>query len=127
MILDDLLPTVDAYDGKYILDNCFLEGLLSNQTRILVTHSLHVLDKVDYIYVMDNAPIIEQDTYSVKFSCINETTFFLFADVIPRVYAGWPYILMYNGGLRKRSVAEEGHSERSQPRPRKKRERSSAI
>ena len=66
MILDDPLSAVDAYVGKYILDNCLLDGPLANRTRILVTHSLHILDKVDYIYVMDNGAIIEQGTYSVR-------------------------------------------------------------
>ncbi|KAF8815566.1 multidrug resistance-associated ABC transporter [Phlegmacium glaucopus] len=64
VILDDPLSAVDAYVGKHILDHCLLEGPLANRTRILVTHSLHVLDKVDYIYVMDNGVIIEQGTYS---------------------------------------------------------------
>jgi ATP-binding cassette, subfamily C (CFTR/MRP), member 1 len=77
VILDDPLSAVDAYVGKYILDHCLLEGPLANRTRILVTHSLHVLDKVDYIYVMENGAIIEQGTYSVNIGCINGTTFLL--------------------------------------------------
>ena len=76
MILDDPLSAVDAHVGKYILDHCLLEGPLANRTRILVTHSLHVLDKVDYIYVMVNGVIIEQGTHSVRIGSINETTFF---------------------------------------------------
>jgi ATP-binding cassette subfamily C (CFTR/MRP) protein 1 len=66
VIMDDPLSAVDAYVGKYILDHCLLEGPLANRTRILVTHSLHILDKVDYIYVMDNGTIIEQGTFSVS-------------------------------------------------------------
>ncbi|TFK23810.1 ATP-dependent bile acid permease [Coprinopsis marcescibilis] len=62
-LLDDPLSAVDAYVGKAILDNCFLNGPLADRTRILVTHSLHVLDKLDYIYVMDQGRIIEQGTY----------------------------------------------------------------
>ena len=106
MILDDPLSAVDAYVGKYILDHCLLQGPLSNRTRILVTHSLHVLDKVDYIYVMDNAAIVEQGTYSVRFNCINETVFFLPS---PEPHVGWPCVLTFDGGLRKRSVTEEGY------------------
>ncbi|KAG5645383.1 hypothetical protein DXG03_006336 [Asterophora parasitica] len=49
--------------GKAILDQCLLNGPLSDRTRILVTHSLHVLDKTDYIYVMDNGVIVEEGTY----------------------------------------------------------------
>ena len=76
MILDDPLSAVDAYVGKYIMDHCLLEGPLASRTRILVTHSLHILDKVDYIYVMDNGAIIEQGTYSVRISSSMKELFF---------------------------------------------------
>ena len=52
--------------GKSILDNCLLAGPLADRTRILVTHALHVLDKTDYIYVMDDGIVIEQGTYEVN-------------------------------------------------------------
>lgn len=64
--MDDSLSAVDAYVGKAILDNCILSGPLANKTRILVTHALHVLDKSDYIYVMDNGVVTEEGTYSVS-------------------------------------------------------------
>ncbi|KAF8962130.1 multidrug resistance-associated ABC transporter [Flammula alnicola] len=64
VLLDDPLSAVDAYVGKSILENCLLSGPLAQRTRILVTHALHVLDKTDYIYVMDNGAIIEQGTYA---------------------------------------------------------------
>lgn len=63
--MDDSLSAVDAYVGKAILENCLLNGPLADKTRVLVTHSLHVLDKVDYIYVMDNGSIVERGTYQV--------------------------------------------------------------
>ncbi|KAF9044293.1 multidrug resistance-associated ABC transporter [Panaeolus papilionaceus] len=63
VLLDDPLSAVDAYVGKHILENCLLDGPMANRTRVLVTHALHVLDKVDYIYVMDNGSIIERGTY----------------------------------------------------------------
>ena len=66
MLLDDPLSAVDAYVGKSILENCLLAGPLADRTRILVTHALHVLDKTDYIYVMDDGIIIEQGTYEVS-------------------------------------------------------------
>ncbi|KAH9931733.1 multidrug resistance-associated ABC transporter [Epithele typhae] len=46
VLMDDSLSAVDAY------------------TRVLVTHSLHVLDRTDYIYVMDEGKIVEQGTYA---------------------------------------------------------------
>ena len=66
VLLDDPLSAVDAYVGKYILENCLLDGPLANRTRILVTHALHVLDKADYIYVMDNGKITGQGTFPVS-------------------------------------------------------------
>ncbi|KAF7321107.1 Multidrug resistance-associated ABC transporter protein [Mycena chlorophos] len=63
VLLDDPLSAVDSYVGKAILDRCILHGPLANRTRVLVTHALHVLDKTDYIYVMDNGIIAEQGTY----------------------------------------------------------------
>ncbi|PBK66109.1 multidrug resistance-associated ABC transporter [Armillaria solidipes] len=78
VLLDDPLSAVDAYVGKAILDNCLLKGPLASKTRILVTHALHVLDKVDYIYVVDEGVIKEQGTFadlmdnSVIFSRIME-------------------------------------------------------
>ncbi|KAJ8457503.1 hypothetical protein ONZ45_g18288 [Pleurotus djamor] len=63
VLLDDPLSAVDAYVGKDILDKCLLNGPLANRTRVLVTHALHVLDKVDYIYVLGDGAIVEQGTY----------------------------------------------------------------
>ncbi|KAJ7100917.1 multidrug resistance-associated ABC transporter [Mycena belliarum] len=63
VLLDDPLSAVDSYVGKAILDGCILTGPLANRTRVLVTHALHVLDKTDYIYVMDNGVISEEGTF----------------------------------------------------------------
>ncbi|KAF8882128.1 hypothetical protein BD779DRAFT_1675113 [Infundibulicybe gibba] len=63
VLLDDPLSAVDAYVGKAILEECLLNGPLADRTRILVTHALHVLDKTDYIYVMENGVMTEQGTY----------------------------------------------------------------
>jgi ATP-binding cassette, subfamily C (CFTR/MRP), member 1 len=65
VLLDDCLSAVDAHTGKALLNDCLLTGPMANKTRILVTHTLHVLDKVDYIYVMDEGKIVEQGTFTV--------------------------------------------------------------
>lgn len=65
VLLDDPLSAVDAHVGKDILDNCILSGPLAARTRVLVTHALHVLDRADYIYVVDKGKIVEQGTYKV--------------------------------------------------------------
>ncbi|KAG8997825.1 hypothetical protein FRB94_007433 [Tulasnella sp. JGI-2019a] len=62
-ILDDTLSAVDAHVGKSILDQCILHGPLSNRTRIMVTHAMHVVPYSDYVYLMDDGKIIEHGTY----------------------------------------------------------------
>ncbi|KAG6808725.1 hypothetical protein H0H92_003097 [Tricholoma furcatifolium] len=71
ILLDDPLSAVDAYVGQAILGQCILNGPLANRTRILVTHALHVLERTDYIYVMDNSVISEQGTYDVSQSTVH--------------------------------------------------------
>ncbi|KAG6856149.1 hypothetical protein H0H87_007054 [Tephrocybe sp. NHM501043] len=44
-------------------DIVLLDDPLSAVDSILVTHALHVLDKTDYIYVMDHGVITERGTY----------------------------------------------------------------
>ncbi|KAL0059429.1 hypothetical protein AAF712_013819 [Marasmius tenuissimus] len=63
ILMDDPLSAVDSYVGKRILDNCILNGVMANRTRVLVTHALHVLDKTDYILVVDKGEIVERGTY----------------------------------------------------------------
>ncbi|KAG8935573.1 hypothetical protein FRC02_007501 [Tulasnella sp. 418] len=63
VILDDTLSAVDAHVGKAILEECLLTGPLSNRTRILVTHALHVLPHVDMVFVVDEGKITEQGPY----------------------------------------------------------------
>lgn len=62
ILLDDPLSAVDAYVGRQIFTNCIL-GVLASKTRILVTHQLQLLPKVDYIIYMEDGKIAEQGTY----------------------------------------------------------------
>jgi len=41
-----------------------LQNSLSGKTRILVTHALHFLPQVDYVYVISEGRIAEQGTYA---------------------------------------------------------------
>lgn len=65
VILDDTMSAVDAHVGRSILDRCLLSGPLSKRTRIMVTHSMHIVPHSDCVYVMDNGKIIEHGTYKV--------------------------------------------------------------
>ena len=67
-----------AHVGKALFNDC-LSNHLRHKTRILVTHQLQYLPKVDYIYVMDNGSIAEQGRFEEllkqngKFSKLMET------------------------------------------------------
>ncbi|XP_077999979.1 multidrug resistance-associated protein 1-like [Glandiceps talaboti] len=62
--LDDPLSAVDAHVGKHIFDNVIgPQGLLKNTTRILVTHGIHFLPKVDKIIVLVDGKITETGSF----------------------------------------------------------------
>ncbi|WAQ99709.1 MRP1-like protein [Mya arenaria] len=63
-LLDDPLSAVDSHVGKHIFNEVIgSEGLLRNKTRILVTHGVHWLPKVDKIVVLVNGQISEMGSY----------------------------------------------------------------
>ncbi|KDR78881.1 hypothetical protein GALMADRAFT_244520 [Galerina marginata CBS 339.88] len=62
-IFDDPLSALDAHVGKAVFQNV-LQNSLSGKTRILVTHALHFLPQVDYIYVIADGRILERGTYA---------------------------------------------------------------
>ncbi|KAG2043713.1 ABC protein [Suillus americanus] len=63
-ILDDPLSAVDAHVGKSLFQDAIV-GALRNRgiTVILVTHAIHFLSQVDYIYTLNNGVITESGTY----------------------------------------------------------------
>ncbi|KAI9351383.1 P-loop containing nucleoside triphosphate hydrolase protein [Obelidium mucronatum] len=61
-LLDDPLSAVDAHVGRHLFDNCIM-GALKHRTRILVTHQLHFLSKVDQVIVMRDGEIAEVGGY----------------------------------------------------------------
>ena len=63
VLMDDPLSAVDAHVGKHLFEDC-LQGALKEKTRILVTHQLHFLPSVDYIFVMKDGTIKERGTYA---------------------------------------------------------------
>ena len=62
VLLDDPLSAVDAHVGRHIMDNAIC-GLLRNKCRILATHQLWVLNRVDRVIWMDNGSIRAVGTY----------------------------------------------------------------
>ncbi|TFK46118.1 ABC transporter [Heliocybe sulcata] len=62
LIFDDPLSALDAHVGKSVFQNV-LKGAATGKTRLLVTHALHFLPQVDYIYTMLDGRIAERGTY----------------------------------------------------------------
>ncbi|KAH9177416.1 ABC transporter [Lactarius sanguifluus] len=62
LILDDPLSALDAHVGESVFNNVLLDNC-SGATRILVTHALHFLPKVDHIYFMVDGHITEHGTF----------------------------------------------------------------
>ena len=62
-IFDDPLSALDAHVGKSVFNNVFLTAS-AGKTRILVTHALHFLPQVDYIFTVVDGKIAERGTYS---------------------------------------------------------------
>ncbi|KAI9355946.1 P-loop containing nucleoside triphosphate hydrolase protein [Zopfochytrium polystomum] len=63
VLLDDPLSAVDAHVGKFLFEECIL-GALKGRTRVLVTHQLHVLSRVDMVVVMRDGEIAEQGSFA---------------------------------------------------------------
>ncbi|KAL5494990.1 hypothetical protein ACEPAI_452 [Sanghuangporus weigelae] len=62
-IFDDPLSALDAHVGKAVFQRVLQNGQ-DGKTRILITHALHFLPYVDYIYVMLDGRIVERGRYS---------------------------------------------------------------
>lgn len=78
-LLDDVLSAVDPHVSNSIFDNVFSNnGLLANKTRILVTHQLDFLPKVDRIIVINCGKIIFDGNYNELVKNYIYTTFDLF-------------------------------------------------
>lgn len=62
-LLDDPLSAVDTHVGNHLFEQCIVR-YLRGKTRILVTHQMQFLKKVDHIIVLNNGQIQAQGTYS---------------------------------------------------------------
>ncbi|KAK3859641.1 hypothetical protein Pcinc_034255 [Petrolisthes cinctipes] len=64
-LLDDPLSAVDAHVGKHIFQQVIgPQGILKNKSRVLVTHGITYLPRVDYILVLKNGKVSESGTYA---------------------------------------------------------------
>ncbi|KAI8362629.1 multi drug resistance-associated protein MRP [Blakeslea trispora] len=64
-LLDDPLSAVDAHVGRHIFDNVIgPEGILKNKARVLVTHGISYLPRVDHVIMLREGKINLSGTYS---------------------------------------------------------------
>ncbi|KAF8509514.1 ABC protein [Hysterangium stoloniferum] len=63
IIFDDPLSAVDAHVGKALFANAILALKAQGKTVLLVTHALHFLAQVDFVYTFVNGYIAEQGPY----------------------------------------------------------------
>jgi len=61
--LQDPLSALDAHVGKAVFQQVFMKNP-EGRTKILVTHALHFLPHVDYIYTIADGQIMERGTYA---------------------------------------------------------------
>lgn len=64
VLLDDPLSAVDAHVGQHIFNEAILGLKARGKTVVLVTHALHMLPQVDYVYTMVDGQIAEAGTYN---------------------------------------------------------------
>ena len=66
-LLDDPLSAVDTKVGQHIFQNC-ISTLLHDKTRLMITHSFHVLKDAKNIFVMKNGEtsLLESDLNAVN-------------------------------------------------------------
>ncbi|KAG2230070.1 hypothetical protein INT48_005398 [Thamnidium elegans] len=68
-LLDDPLSAVDAHVGRHLFDHVLgPRGLLKNKARLLVTHAIMYLSKVDQVVMMREGKIALQGTYDTLMS-----------------------------------------------------------
>ncbi|KAI8366373.1 multi drug resistance-associated protein MRP [Choanephora cucurbitarum] len=64
-LLDDPLSAVDAHVGRHIFDHVIgPEGILKNKARVLVTHGISYLPRVDHVVMLREGQINLSGTYS---------------------------------------------------------------
>lgn len=64
-LLDDPLSAVDAHVGRHIFDHVIgPDGILKNKARVLVTHGISYLPKIDHVVMLREGEIALSGTYT---------------------------------------------------------------
>lgn len=64
-LLDDPLSAVDAHVGRHIFDHVIgPEGILNNKARVLVTHGISYLPRIDHVVMLRDGQVALSGTYA---------------------------------------------------------------
>ncbi|KAG2236972.1 hypothetical protein INT48_002041 [Thamnidium elegans] len=64
-LLDDPLSAVDAHVGRHIFDHVIgPEGILKNKARVLVTHGISYLPRIDHVVMLRDGQVALNGTYA---------------------------------------------------------------
>ncbi|KAJ3397606.1 hypothetical protein HDV05_002905, partial [Chytridiales sp. JEL 0842] len=58
-LLDDVLSALDSRVASKVFEGCIREGL-EGKTRILVTHALQFVERVDFVVVLEGGKVVER-------------------------------------------------------------------
>jgi ATP-binding cassette subfamily C (CFTR/MRP) protein 1 len=72
-LFDDILSALDPRVGRTVFNNC-IKHALQGKTRILVTHQLQYLNRVDHIIVVSDGTIVEQGSFDALVASHGELT-----------------------------------------------------
>lgn len=64
ILMDDPLSAVDAHVGTALFNGAILDLKRQGKTVLLVTHALHFLPQVDYIYTLEQGKVVQQGNYA---------------------------------------------------------------
>lgn len=64
ILMDDPLSAVDAHVGTALFNGAILDLKRQGKTVLLVTHALHFLPQVDYIYTLDQGKVVQQGSFA---------------------------------------------------------------
>ncbi|BEI87985.1 uncharacterized protein CcaverHIS019_0107030 [Cutaneotrichosporon cavernicola] len=63
VLFDDPLSAVDAHVGRLLFNEAVMGLRAAGKTVVLVTHALHFLPQVDYVYMIQHGHVVEEGTY----------------------------------------------------------------
>ncbi|ORY27673.1 P-loop containing nucleoside triphosphate hydrolase protein [Naematelia encephala] len=95
ILFDDPLSAVDAHVGKALFENAILGLRRRGKTVILVTHALHFLSSVDYIYTLHDGRVVEEGSFNQLITASGP----------------FAYLMANFGGVAEKREAEEAAAE----------------